>query len=492
MAGVVLLLPVADWRNDGGKAGAQSAPRPNILFVLTDDQAESTLSRMPNVQNLIKAKGRTFNNAFNAYPLCCPSRAIIQRGQYAHNTGVFGNGPLDGNGGYPTFDALDKEKSTVATWLDAAGYRTIHMGKYMNNFNPAVHAKPPGWDVFNTPTAPYSFGETKNATQANRAMAQLRQDAPGAAPFFLQVGFDAPHVPNDYESEYAAMFGGERVPRVPSFNEQDVSDKPRYIKADKPPLSQQTNPKVHELCRDGELTSVQQNDCEYVRQLRNLQTVDRFVKEATDYLATQGELSNTYVVYYSDNGNHWGEHRLDFGKLAPYETDTGFPLMIRGPNIPAGTASNKLVGNQDIAPTFARVAGVSPPAFVDGRSFLRLLDADPGNDNPWRTALYAERRYEPEWPLPIKEDSGRYVPPWEAVREENSVYVRYGDDPWTSANDEGFEEFYALNSDPNELRNLAFYGEVPQATLDRLQGRLIRLRGCATAGCRAAEDEPIP
>ena len=139
----------------------------------------------------------------------------------------------------------------------------------MNNFDPNVHPKPPGWDVFGRPTVPSQEGETKTATQANRAMAQLREDAPKVEPFFLQVGFDAPHVPNEYESQYAAMFSGERVPRVPSFDEQDVSDKPRYIRQDKPRLSQQVNPEVHELCRDGELTSVRQNDCEYVRQLRN-------------------------------------------------------------------------------------------------------------------------------------------------------------------------------------------------------------------------------
>ena len=178
---------------------------------------------------------------------------------------------------------------------------------------------------------------------------------------------------------------------MPSFDEQDVSDKPRYIREDKPPLSQQQDPYVHELCQDNEINAIEQNDCEYVRQLRNLQTVDRFLKEMTDYLAAQGELSNTYIVYYPDNGNHWGEHRIDYGKMTPYETDTGFPLLIRGPTIPEGTTSNKLIGNHDIAPTFAQIAGASTPSFVDGRSFLRIADADQSNDNPWRTALYCRK-----------------------------------------------------------------------------------------------------
>jgi N-acetylglucosamine-6-sulfatase len=474
-------------------AEAQTTSRPNIVFIMPDDQAESTLRFMPNVQGLLKAKGRTFTNAFNVYPLCCPSRATIQRGQYAHNTQVFGNGQnMGNNGGYPAFDSRDLEKSTVATWLDTVGYRTIYFGKYMNGFT-SQDAKPPGWDVFGTPTVPSQVGETKTATTANRAMSQLRQDVPKAEPVFLQVGFDAPHVPNDYESQYSTMFVGERVPRVPSFDEQDVSDKPRYIREDKPPLSQQQDPYVHNLCQDNEVNAIEQNDCEYVRQLRNLQTVDHFIKEMTDYLAAQGELSNTYIVYYPDNGNHWGEHRIDYGKMTPYETDTGFPLMIRGPTIPEATTSNKLIGNHDIAPTFAQIAGASSPSFVDGRSFLRIADADQSNDTPWRTGLYVERRYKPEWPLPSKEASDQYVPPYEAVREENLLYVHHLDDPWTAANDPGFREFYDLSTDPYELRNLVYYGEVPQATLDRLEARLLRLRGCKAEACRAAEDDtPLP
>jgi N-acetylglucosamine-6-sulfatase len=310
LAGVLLMAGCALQNERVGRAQA----RPNIVFVMTDDQTESTLNHMPNVRSLIKQKGRTFNNAFNAYPLCCPSRAIIQRGQYAHNTGVFGNTAIDGAGGYPVFDQLDREKSTVATWLDAAGYRTVHMGKYMNEYNPQVDPPPPGWDVFGKPTAPYQGGQTFTATVANRAMAQLRTEAPKTEPFYLQVGFSAPHVTNDFESQYAGMFAGERVPRVPSFDEQDVSDKPRYIHQDKPPLAQQTNPEVSVVCRDNEVNSIAQNDCEY-----------RFVKDAVDYLASQGELSNTYIVYYTDNGNHWGEHRLDYGKLAPLRNRYGLP-----------------------------------------------------------------------------------------------------------------------------------------------------------------------
>ena len=157
--------------------------------------------------------------------------------------------------------------------------------------------------------------------------------------------------------------------------------------------------------------------------------------------------------------------------------------------MPQGTTSKRLVGNHDISPTFARIADASVPSFMDGRSFLRIADADPTNDTPWRMALYVERRWEAGWDLPNK-SSPQYVPPYEGVREQTRVYLRYRDDPWTAKTDSGFKEFYDLGADPHQLRNLAHYHEVPQTTLDRLQDRLVRLRGCKADGCRAAENGP--
>ena len=478
--------------DDMSKAQALTA-KPNIVFILTDDQPQSTLSYMPNVQSRLKGKGRTFTNAFNVYPLCCPSRAIIQRGQYAHNTGVFGNDPSNG-GGYEIFDQLDREKSTMATWIHNAGYYTGYFGKYMNGFS---GTPPPGWDDWGTPTVTSdpigaatvsTTSELSDKQIAEKAMLFARERTPLEQPFFMQLGFHAPHVPNVWESQYDGEFAGKKVPRTPSFNEDNVRDKPRYIREDKPPLAQQKNPRVDDPCV-ALPNSLEQNDCQYPRQLRALQTADQFVADLTDYLASQGELSNTYIVYYTDNGNHWGEHRLDYGKLTPYETDTGFPLLMRGPGVPQGTTSKRLVGNHDIAPTFARIAGASVPAFVDGRSFLRIADGYPTNDTPWRTALYVERRWDARWDLPPK-SSPQYVPPYEGVREQSRVYLRYRDDPWTTKADPGFKEFYDLGTDLNQLRNLAYYREVSQTTLERLQDRLVRLRGCRADGCRAAENGP--
>src|ERR687885_724901 len=127
------------------KANAGTPERPNIILILTDDLAvqdlnAKTLSHMPNLRSLIK-HGTTFENAFVTDSLCCPSRATMLRGQYPHNTGILSNGPP--NGGFEKFRSTGDEDSTVATWLQDGGYKTVLIGKYMNGYHTTY--VPPGW-----------------------------------------------------------------------------------------------------------------------------------------------------------------------------------------------------------------------------------------------------------------------------------------------------------------------------------------------------------
>ena len=116
--------------------------RPNIILIVTDDQRANTLWTMPSVRRMLARKGVRFKNGFVSNSLCCPSRASILTGQYSHNTGVYTNYlPFGG------FDAFN-DKSTVATWLNKAGYRTALMGKYFNQYKNAQYV-PPGWDIWN-------------------------------------------------------------------------------------------------------------------------------------------------------------------------------------------------------------------------------------------------------------------------------------------------------------------------------------------------------
>ena len=97
---------------------------------------------MPALQNNLVGAGVKFTNTVSTYPLCCPGRATIQRGQYPHNTEIYGNSePL---GGWEKFRRLGLHESSVATWLDGEGYQTGLFGKYMNNYRDRVI--PPGWD----------------------------------------------------------------------------------------------------------------------------------------------------------------------------------------------------------------------------------------------------------------------------------------------------------------------------------------------------------
>jgi len=181
-------------------------------------------------------------------------------------------------------------------------------------------------------------------------------------------------------------------------------------------------------------------------------------------LSRAGELSNTYIFYFTDNGWHMGNHALPKGKNTPYTEDVEFPLIVRGPQIAPNTRDGRLVSNTDFAPTFADIANTSPTSQVDGRSILPLLR---GQDTPWRDALLVEGK-------------GGNVPIYKAVRTRSFAYHYY---PGTEE-----EELYDLNADPYQLHSRhddPAYAE----TKATLRSRLELLKKCSGATCRAAEGE---
>jgi N-acetylglucosamine-6-sulfatase len=466
-SGVVVLTIIGSPRT------VAAAERPNIVFVLTDDQFPGTENAMPALQGNLVSQGVEFTNMTSTFPLCCPGRATILRGQYAHNTGIYGNSLPDG--GWEKFSREGLQRSTIATWLDNAGYQTGLFGKYMNNYTDRTI--PPGWDRW------YGWNGPKEGwTSVNDQGTQIpltRQEAdPGVsataleflgnrlgkpAPVFAFVNFSAEHYPYPYAESDSDRFRGVRVPRTPAFNEDDVSDKPPNV-SDRPPLS---NSEVSEM------------DDEYRRGLRSLMRVDRFTGRASDLLRSKGEMDNTYFVFYTDNGAHFGQHRFEHGKLQPYQEDTNFPLIVRGPGIEGGVKSGQLVGNHDIAPTLARMGGASFPDFVDGRSFLSLAK-DPTTAWP-RTAILSER-----------ENDNVAPNTWSMLRMRGKVYTRYGN----STN----KEYYDLIQDPYQVHNAlgasdTTYLPPDKFTLDHYEKRLDALYACAghegPGSCVAAENAPL-
>ena len=405
-------------------ASGQVATPPNILLIMTDDQEASTLEYMPNVQAELVAKGTTYTEHTYTFPLCCPSRATMLTGLYPHNTGVFSNG------GFDEFKRRGLESQTRAVWLNDAGYYVTYSGKYVNGYN---GWRPPGYDHFWSWRDPTAKTDGKTAATA---LEQIRE-APADTPFFTTVSFHAPHTPFYYPKLHGRLFGGVQAPRVPSMNEDDVSDKPPYV-------------------RDSKKRDMKEVDAAYRKALRSLQRPDEFVGDAISVLEQRGELEDTYILFVTDNGTHYGYHRLPNAKETPYEEDVNFPLIVRGPGVGHGTDS-KLVGNHDIAPTIADMAGVTPPDQVDGTSIF---------DAGQRQAILIRGG-----------GDGRGVPRWDGLRTDRYTYAVY--------RKTGFRELYDRQTDPYQLENIA--PEVPEIVAE-LHARMQAIDGCSGDACRTAEE----
>jgi arylsulfatase A-like enzyme len=457
LAGLVcgLLLAGAEAR------AARPAVRPNILLVLTDDMDVGLVERMPNVKELIVGQGATFTRAYVNLPLCALSRATILTGRYAQNTGVVGNN-------HRLFYQAGLPDRTVAVWLKAAGYRTGYIGKYLNDYpRPAPRGYvPPGWDYWLGRFAPgenaygYEVNENGKAIRygqdaadyvtdlyAAKALGFVEQAASDGVPFFLVLGVHAPHHPSIPAPRHAALFPDLMAPRPPSFDEADVSDKPSFIRALGP-----LPPK-----------RIAAIDREYRNRARSLQAVDEAVKALVDLLEEMGQLARTYLVLASDNGLIQGLHRAS-GKGLPYEEVIRMPLYARGPGVAPGRVLEHLVGNADLAPTFAEWAGAPVPDEVDGHSLAPLLAAGAPGPEAWPQA----------YPITFtKSRSAPIAPDWRGVRTRDHLYVEHGT---------GERELYDMRADTYQLENLA--GSADPALLARLAQLTAELGSCSGAECR--------
>lgn len=445
-----------------GSVSAQKMPpagKPNFVFILTDDQSLDTLPYMPNVREL-RASGTTFENFVMPTATCCPSRAAFLRGQYLHNTGMHGWSGGDAQ----AFANRGLDGSTVATWLDREGYRTGLFGKYLNGYGEYEYV-PPGWDrwMANANRAVWAdcfaedgrkrcYGGHPDALLAQKAEEFVRSN--GDDPFFLYLALGAPHQDRGGLPAHARAdqdrFRRAPLPRPPSFNEADVSDKPPWMRG----------PRLN----GGQIRRMEE---EHRGRLRSLQTVDRTVARFTQALSETGELDNTYIIYATDNGYHLGAHRLPAGKHMPYAEDHVFPMVVSGPGVPEGETRQEFVSGVDFAPTLADLSGAETPPFVDGRSAVPLLREE---DPPWRDAAL----FESTKPSPLNRRPA-YAGVWTA------------DGAWYTEHATGERELYDLGADPYQLENLA--GSPAHAAREaRLSARLDALRDCEAETCRVAED----
>jgi arylsulfatase A-like enzyme len=432
--------------------------RPNIIVIMTDDQVVSDLEVMSKTRSLLKQGGTSFKFSYASFPLCCPSRSTFLTGQYAHNHRILDNW-TDERSGWNNLD----HNNALPVWLQAAGYRTIHIGHYLSGT--PITARAPGWDDWQLMDGQaYGYRINDNGTilkegtapedyytdvMSDRAIGSINKALQAGKPFFMRLAPRAPHTEASVTSDpnprpaprHLGMFSSKPLLKTPSFNEADVSDKPTPPKG-LPLLTQQ---------RIGEITAT------WRARLATLQAVDDMVGRIGDRLRQAGILNNTAIIFTSDNGYLFGDHRIPEGKRYVYERSARVPLLIRGPGFPAGVVRQQMVMNVDLPATILDLADASPRRALDGLSLLPFA---------------ANGAYGAERPIVI-ETVRRYF----ALRTPEWVYVEYND---------GQKELYDMQADPDQLENLVNRSDLATVRED-LAARLSQLKGCQGTGCQVLQ-----
>lgn len=375
---------------------ARPDDRPNVIVIVTDDERIESEAGRPYVHNWFKG-GTTFTNAYATTPQCCPSRASILTGQYAHNHDVHRKRDAEAIVG----------TRTLPYHLKKAGYATGFAGKYLNGWPDS--RKPPYFDrwalgvgyndrpfVVQGKKQRAKYGPSFVFDLGERYIENWEDD--DDTPWFLMLAPSTPHDPFQAQAKYDETTFDWRG--NPAAQEEDRSDKPPYVRR------KSFSEAYGEALRES--------------QLRTLRSLDDAFKLLVKRLTDTEELRETVVFYVSDNGYMWAEHGLE-GKGVPYLPSVRVPMYVRGPGIDAGR-NDELVANIDIAATIYQMLGLRTGYPIDGRDL--------------RTSQRSQ--------LLLEFEGGGSIPKWSSLITERWQYIRYGS---------GMQEFYDLENDPYQLDN---------------------------------------
>ncbi|KAI1272988.1 arylsulfatase-like protein [Xylaria sp. FL0933] len=487
--------------------------RPNMIFILTDDQDlhMQSLDYMPFVKEHLVGHGTSFRKHFCTTALCCPSRVSLWTGKAAHNTNV--TDVLPPHGGYPKFISQGLNDKYLPVWLQDAGYNTYYTGKLFNAHSVDTYNSPfaAGWTGSDFLLDPFTYWYMNNTYQRNRdppvsyegqhsvdvlakkALDFLDEAYTAEKPFFLGIAPVAPHADiqspafkhgnhsdiNDVRfsppvpaERYAHLFEGAKVPRSSNFNPNKASGASWIRK-----LPQQSP------------ENVEYNDHFYVQRLRALQSVDEIVDSLVRRLGDLGILDNTYILYSTDNGYHIGQHRLNPSKQCSFEEDINIPLIIRGPGVPKNFTTDIVTTHTDLAPTLLQIAGAPLRDDFDG---LAIPLSQDGLDQA------KDKRHEhvtvEHWGFASNEGQ---VFDWYPKITLNNTYkaLRVISESYNLlyqvwCNNE--HELYDLTTDPGQMVNLLNPDEGPGRTLlglpldkvtQRLDALLFVLKSCRAQTC---------
>jgi arylsulfatase A-like enzyme len=413
-------------------AGATLDPRPDVVFILTDDQRWDAMScaghphlKTPHLDR-IAAEGARFANAFCTTSLCSPSRASYLSGLYAHAHGVVNN-----------FTDFPKDLPSFPRRLQEAGYETAYIGKW--HMGEEDDARRPGFDFWMSHKGQGKYVDTEFNINGERRVVpgyytRVVTDAAvdwlcrrGDRPFCLILGHKAPHSPNDPEAKYAGAFDAAEIRLPPSAS--DLAGKPDWVR--------QRIPTWHGI--KGPLWGSPDFPTFVRRYWSTLLSVDDSVGRIVEALNAAGRLGRTLLVFAGDNGFFLGEHGM-MDKRTMHEPSIRVPLLVRYPPLVKGPRTiREMALNVDLAPSVLDICGARPIERVHGMSFKRLLGGDAAG---WRTSWHYAYDYEKQFP---------YTPNVRGVRTDAWKYIHYphGD----GGPDRHRAELYDLREDPLELHN---------------------------------------
>ncbi|KAK7038192.1 arylsulfatase [Favolaschia claudopus] len=368
---------------------AESSSKPNIVFIMSDDQdyEMDSLDYMPLLRKYISDEGTSFARHYATTAQCCPSRTSLWTGKTAHNTNV--TDVVAPHGAWVKFVSQGLNENYFPIWLSNHGYNTYYTGKFLNGQNKdsygknVAHALMKGWTSADVLLEPYTYNYNQPGMKRDNANFKLYNnyttdvistkgidyinDAHQAGkPFFVGIVPMAPHVqtwpangdaaPNPPEHlpisapRHSHMFPNITVPHTVNFN----------------PNKTTTGGWVGKLpLLDAE--QLDHTNLYYRRRLQALQAVDELVEAVVQRLGELKLLDNTYIIYTTDNGFHLGQYRIPSGKGCAYETDVHIPFMVRGPGVAKGVKRTDVVTNHvDVAPTLITLAGLPLNHAFDG------------------------------------------------------------------------------------------------------------------------------
>ena len=442
------LLPAPGCKSELTRARNAAAKRPNIIFLLTDDQRADTMGCMgnpiihtPNMDDMAK-NGVLFTNAFITTSICASSRASILSGQYVRRHGI---------NDFATSFSQSALAQTYPMLLRNAGYRIGFVGKYgVGRGRDFPREEYDAWYGCPGQCSPYERkdknGNYKHLTQifGEQAVEFLRNCSKDK-PFCLSVSFKAPHVQDGHPRQFIYDRAYENLYKDVTIPTPKTAD-PRYFEA-LPEFLRNSEARRRWQIRFSTPAKFQESVKSYYRLITGVDVVIGKIRAELKRLNLD---DNTIIILTGDNGFYLGEHGLA-GKWFPHEESIRVPLVVFDPRAPRklrGITCKQMVLNVDIAPTILQLADRNVPEQIQGRSLVPLLT---GQRPKWRTDFFYEHLF-----------NHPKIPKTEALRTQRFKYARYIDFD--------YEELYDLKNDPQETVNLA-KNEKYRRTLKSLRKR---------------------